>query len=142
MPELVTIPIANFEITVEYQSPSIRLWVHRAQGTIVLEKIFEAFTPSGLTIDDIDGIEQGKNSEKGVRFRFPRKRASFFFSGSLCKVTQENADWATADESLKMLNAGFFTLAETRPAWCQRPGNRKPPVPPRSRCRLILHRIT
>ena len=61
MSQLVTIPISTFEIAIEYEIPSVRLWVDRTQ---VIEAMFEAFRPWALNFDDIDVIDQGKNSDK------------------------------------------------------------------------------
>jgi hypothetical protein len=110
MAELITIPISTFDIVIDYERPSIRLWADRSRAIDVLEALFEAFRPWGANLDDIEGLEQGRNSEKGVRYRLPTKKASFFFSGAFCRFTQDDANWAMAQESLAILNAGVSTL--------------------------------
>ena len=109
MAEFVTIPISTFEIAIEYEMPSVRLWVDRTQ---VIEAMFEAFKPWALNLDDIDVIDEGKNSDKGLRFRLPLKKASFFFGASYCRFSQDDANWSMMPEALAILHAGVSTLLE------------------------------
>jgi hypothetical protein len=110
MAELVTIPISTFEITVDYEIPSIHLWADRVQAIPVVEALFGAFAPWGITLDDMELVEQGKNSEKGLRYRLPRKKASFFFGPAFCKFIQDAADWRMAEESMAIVQAGVSTI--------------------------------
>jgi hypothetical protein len=55
-------------------------------------------------------IDQGKNSDRGLRFRLPLKKASFFFGPSYCRFAQDDANWGMAEETLAILDAGLSTL--------------------------------
>jgi hypothetical protein len=109
MPELVTIPIAVVEVTVEYERPSIKLLVDRAK---VVDSLFEAFRPWNIRVDDVDVITTGKPSEQGVKFKMPAKRTSFFFGAALCELVRDNADWQSAEEVIAIFNAGWNTLVQ------------------------------
>jgi hypothetical protein len=109
MPELVTIPIAVVEVTVEYERPSMKLLVDRAR---VVDSLFEAFRPWNIKVDDVDVITTGKPSEQGVKFKIPLKRTSFFFGAALCKLVRDDADWQSAEEVIAIFNAGWSTLVE------------------------------
>ncbi len=109
MSQLVTIPISTFEIAIEYEIPSVRLWVDRTQ---VIEAMFEAFRPWALNFDDIDVIDQGKNSDKGLRFRLPLKRASFFLGAAYCRFSQDDANWSMMPDAVAILQAGVSMLLE------------------------------
>lgn len=110
MAERIIIPISTLDIIVDYETPSVRLWADRFRAVEVIEALFDALKPWGVNLDDIEGVDQGKNSEKGVRYRLPRKKASFFFSGAFCRFTQDDANWVQAQESLAILNTGVATL--------------------------------
>jgi hypothetical protein len=75
MPEIVTTPMSYFEALIEYERPSIRLWLERST---VIQAIFDAFAPWNIDVDDVDVLTTGKNSEQGIKFRLPEKRVSFF----------------------------------------------------------------
>lgn len=107
MAELITIPISIFEITIEYETPSVRLLVDR---TPVIQALFEAFKPWNLEIDDIEIIDQGKNSDKGLKYKLPSKKASFFFGAAYCRFTKDDANWRMAEETIQILDAGLSTL--------------------------------
>ena len=64
-------------------------------------------------MDDIEVIDQGKNSEKGLKYKLPSKKASFFFGASYCKFTQDDANWNMAEETATILAAGLSTLLAT-----------------------------
>ena len=106
---LVTIPISIFEMTIEYETPSLRLWSDRAH---VVEALFEAFRPWNLDVDDIEVIETGKNSDKGLNYKLPTKKASFFFGPSYCRFKKDDANWNMVDETIEILRAGLSTLLE------------------------------
>jgi hypothetical protein len=110
MPELVTIPIAVIEMTVEYDSPSMKLIMERAN---VVDQLFKSFQKWGIRIDDVDVITEGKPSEQGIRFKLPLKRTSFFFGAGGCKLVRDDASWDTAEETLAILETGWNVLAET-----------------------------
>jgi hypothetical protein len=109
MPELVTIPIAIFEITVEYTRPNMKLLVDRAE---VVEHLFEAFTPWKIKIDDTEVIQEGKPSEQGVKFKIPAKRTSFMFGAGSCKLTRDDANWESAEDTIKILDMGWRVISE------------------------------
>lgn len=109
MPELVTIPIAIFEIAIEYASPSMKLLVDRAK---VVDQLFIAFKPWNIRVDDVEVMQEGKPSEQGVKFKLPLKRTSFFFGAAICKLIRDDADWESADETIKILDTGWKTLVD------------------------------
>jgi len=110
VPELVTIPLSNFEITIEYQTPKVDLWWDRRN---VVQPMFEAFRPWGIEIDDIEALDQGKLSERGLKLRIPRKKASFFFGPAFSRFSQDDANWAMERETIDMIRAGLSTLVAT-----------------------------
>lgn len=113
MAELVTIPISTFEITIEYETPSIRLWIDRPHAQPVVEAIYEALRTWDITLDDMEPVEQGKNTEKGIRYKLPKRKASFFFGPAFCRFTQDAADWSTAEDSIAILQAGVSAIMRT-----------------------------
>ncbi len=109
MPELVTIPIAIFEIAIEYANPEMKLVMDRAK---VVDHLFRAFKSWNIKVDDVEVIQEGKPSEQGVKFKLPLKRTSFFFGASACKLVRDDADWESAEEIIKILETGWKTLVE------------------------------
>jgi hypothetical protein len=107
MPELVTIPIAIFEITVEYARPVMRLLMDRKD---VVDSLFERFKPWNIKVDDLEVISTGKPSEQGIKFKLPTKRTSFFFGAASCTLTRDDADWESAEETIRILDIGISTL--------------------------------
>lgn len=107
MPELVTIPFSTFEITIEYQTPRVDLCWDRRN---VMQPIFEAFRQWGIQVDDVEAIDQGKLSDRGLKLRIPRRKASFFFGAAMCRFSQDNANWSMAEETISMISAGLTTL--------------------------------
>src|ERR1035438_3201062 len=95
MPELITIPISLFEYVADFERPAFALWMDRVK---VVEAVFNVLGPWKPTIDNLEVITTGKNSEQGVNFKLPEKRAAFFFGPASCKFTKEAADWASAEE--------------------------------------------
>jgi hypothetical protein len=109
MPELVSIPIAIFEITIEYSRPSVRLMMDRKD---IVEKLFDGFKPWQIKVDDLEVITEGKPSEQGVKFKIPTKRTSFFLGPAFCKLTRDDADWESAEDTIKILDAGLGTVTK------------------------------
>lgn len=109
MPHLVTIPIAILDITVEYSRPNMRLLVDRAN---VVDRLFQAFTEWKVKVDDVEVITEGKPSDQGIKFKIPAKRTSFMFGAGSCKLNRDDATWATAQETIAILNTGWNVLKE------------------------------
>lgn len=107
MPELVTIPLSSLDISIEYQVPRVDLWWDRRN---VVQPMFEAFRPWGIEINDVEAMEQGKLSERGLKLRIPGKKASFFFGPAMCRFSQDDANWSMARETISMVRAGLQTL--------------------------------
>lgn len=107
MPELVTIPIAIFEITVEYARPVMKLLMDRKE---VVDVLFEQFKPWKIKVDDLEVISAGKPSEQGVKFKLPTKRTSFFFGAASCTLTRDDADWESAEETIQIFDIGISAL--------------------------------
>lgn len=110
MTELITIPIAIVEVTIEYESPSMKLAMDRAN---VVDQLFKAFKRWDIQIDDVDVINEGKPSDQGIRFKLPLKRTSFFFGAGGCRLVRDDASWDTADETLAILETGWQVLKES-----------------------------
>jgi hypothetical protein len=109
MAELITIPIAVFDVSVEYVRPNMKLLMDRAA---VVSEMFERYRPWNVKIDDVEVITEGKPSEQGIKFKLPANRTSFFFGAALCKLTRDDADWESAEETIKILDIGLRTLVE------------------------------
>jgi hypothetical protein len=109
MPELVAIPIAAVEVAIDYESPSMKLIMDRAN---VVDRLFKSFKRWDLRIDDVEIINDGKPSEQGIRFKLPLKRTSFFFGAGGCKLVRDAASWDTAEETLAILETGWSILVE------------------------------
>jgi hypothetical protein len=109
MPELVTIPISFFEYVGVFEDPIISLWLERGA---VVEAMFKTFKVWNIDVDDVEPRTTGKPSEQGITFKLPAKKVSFFFGSSQCRFTRDDADWASAEESIEILEAAIKTLAE------------------------------
>lgn len=107
MPELVTIPISFVEYFADFERPMLALWLDRAR---VVESIFDSLKPWGLDVDNTEVITTGKPSEQGINFKLPEKRAAFFFGTKGCKFTKDGADWASAAETIRILDAARSAL--------------------------------
>jgi hypothetical protein len=109
MPQLVTIPIAIFEIAIEFARPNMRLLVDRAT---VVDRLFEAFSPWNVRVDDVEVINEGKPSEQGIKFRIPARKTSFMFGAGSCRLTKDDANWDSAEETIKILDTGYNVITE------------------------------
>lgn len=107
MAELISIPMSYFEVIAEYEGPNVELWLDRAA---VVQAIFDALKPWNPQVDDVEIISSGKPSEQGIKFKLTEKRASFFFGPASCKFTKDNADWASAEETISILDTALSTL--------------------------------
>jgi hypothetical protein len=107
MPELVTIPISYFEFSADFDQPVVALWLDRAT---VVQAMFAALKPWDLSVDDVEPITTGKPSEQGINFKLSKKKVSFFFGPAGCRLTWDNADWLSAEEIIKILDAAVSTL--------------------------------
>jgi len=110
MPELVSIPISFFQATFEYKEPNITLWLDRAT---VVQSLFTALKPWHIDVDNVEIITTGKPSEQGIKFKLPAKQIAFFFSATLCRFSNDNSDWESAEETITILDAAFSTLARS-----------------------------
>lgn len=107
MPEFVEIPIAYFELVIEYERPYIKNLLDRSR---IVESLFDALRPWDVGVDDIEVISEGKPSEQGIKFKIPRKQISFFFGSASCKLTKDGAGWDTAEETIQILDLAVSTL--------------------------------
>ena len=107
MAELVTIPISHFEYIAKFSQPIFVLWLERAS---VVQAVFDSLKPWAVDLDDVEAITIGKTSEQGVNIKLPQKRVSFFFGPGSCRFTKDDADWASADETLEILSAARSAL--------------------------------
>ena len=89
MPELVSIPIAIFDMIMEYTQPNMKLLMDRAE---VVSRIFKEYEHWNIKVDDVIVITEGKPSEQGVKFKIPSRRTSFFFGAAHCALTREDAN--------------------------------------------------
>src|SRR5271166_5143133 len=109
MPELITIPVSIFEVTIRYEKPVIRLLADRAE---VIQALFDAFGEYQPNADDLEAVT-GKTSEQGTKLRLASQRVNLFFGATHCKFTKEAAIWAEADTILSMLVTFATILTET-----------------------------
>ena len=107
MPEIVKIPIAIFEVEMEYTGPDLKMWLDRAN---VVQAVYKALQPWGLKVDDVEILTTGKPSEQGIRFKIPQRTASFFFGPANCRFTRDNTSWETAEETIQILDAAVSAL--------------------------------
>lgn len=109
MPHLVEIPIALFEITVEYVRPNMKLLLDRAK---VVDGLFEFFSQWNIGIDNIEVINEGKPSEQGIKFKIPEKRITFMLGGGSCTLIRDDVDWTAAEEIISILTSAFKIVQE------------------------------
>jgi hypothetical protein len=109
MPELVTIPIAIFDVVMDYTQPNMKLLMDRIK---VVDRLFAGYKPWKIKVDDVEIISEGKPSEQGIKFKIPSKRTSFFFGAASCRLTRDDADWESAEETIAILNVGLTALTE------------------------------
>ncbi len=107
MPEKVTIPISFFEYSADYARPIFAALMDRAA---IVQRIFDALLPWKLEIDNVEPITTGKPSEQGVKFKIPGKKVTFLFGAGSCKFTKDDADWASAEETISILSAALGAL--------------------------------
>jgi len=110
MPEPVTIPIAFFEFTSDFERPVFNLWIDRAD---VIQAIFDALMPWNPRVDDMEAITTGKTSEQGFSIKLPLKGVSFFFGPASCKFTRDNINWPAAEETVAILDAAILALTRS-----------------------------
>lgn len=109
MAEIVAVPISIFDVTIEFVRPNLRLAMTRAD---LVDELFDGFSRWGITVDDLEVVNEGKPSEQGVKFKIPRRKTTFFFSPSQAKLTWDDADWETAGETIEILTIGLKALAK------------------------------
>jgi hypothetical protein len=108
MPQPVTVPISIFDVVVEFVRPNLRLAMTR---TDIVEDLFDQFSRWDITVDDIEVVNEGKPSEQGVKFKIPKRKTAFFFSPSQARLTWDDANWETAEETIEILTIGIDALA-------------------------------
>lgn len=110
MPAAITIPISTFELAIAYDRPEIKLMADRI---VPVQALFTALGPWAPELDDMEIITAGKLSEQGVKIRISSQKASFFFGTTGCKFTKDAANWAEADEILRLLTTALGALNKT-----------------------------
>jgi hypothetical protein len=113
MPEKVTIPISTLDYTCHFVRPIIAIWMDRA---VLVQAMFDALLKWNIDVNDVDPIITGKPSEQGIKIKLPEKRVTFFFGPSSCKFTRDGVDWATAEETIEILQTCLTTLFEVSKA--------------------------
>lgn len=109
MPELVSIPIALFDMVMEYTRPNMKLLMDRIK---VVDQLFLGFERWQIKVDDVEIITEGKPSEQGIKFKIPSMRTSFSFGAAHCRLTRDDADWESAEEVISILRVGLKALIE------------------------------
>jgi hypothetical protein len=107
MPEKVTIPISFLEYDAEFVRPIFAALMDRAS---IVQAIFDAMSPWKLEIDNVEPITSGKPSEQGIKFKIPEKKVTFLFGAGSCRFTKDDADWASAEETIGILAAALDAL--------------------------------
>jgi hypothetical protein len=77
------------------------MWLDRVN---VVQAVWAALKPWNITVDDVDVIQSGKQSEQGIKFKIPQKQSSFFFGPAYCKFTRDNTNWDVAEETIEILD--------------------------------------
>ncbi len=103
----IKIPLCSFETTFVYEVPKIQFIAERAP---LIEEIFKAFSPWTPSFDDIQFLNEGKNSDRGVNFKIASQNASFFVGPTHCRFTKEGANWAEVDLIGSIMQAGLSAL--------------------------------
>jgi len=109
MAEGITIPISIFDVVIEYSKPNLRLAMTR---TDIVEDLFERFSRWDITVDDLEVISEGKPSEQGIKFKIPKRQTAFFFSAAHARLTWDDANWETSEETVEVLAIGLDALAK------------------------------
>lgn len=109
MPHLVDIPIALFEITIQYVRPNMKLLLDRAK---VVDALFEVFSRWNIGMDNIEVINEGKPSEQGIKFKIPEKRTTFMLGGGSCTLVRDDVDWTAAEEIIDILTRAYDVVQE------------------------------
>jgi hypothetical protein len=65
-----------------------------------------------IQVDDVEVITEGKPPEQGIKFKISKRRTSFFFGSSRCRLTWDDSDWESALETIEILTIGVSTLVE------------------------------
>ncbi len=107
MAELITIPISYFELSVIFQRPNLKLWADRAD---VVQGLFDVLAPWNVKIEDIEIRTTGTIPEQGINIKIPQKQAAFFFGAAHCKFSRDGVDWATAEETIQILDTALSNL--------------------------------
>jgi len=107
MPETITIPISIFEVVIEYDRPNLRLAMTR---TDIVEYLFDQFGKWDITVDDLEVVNEGKPSDQGVKFKIPKRKTTFFFSAAQARLTWDDANWPSAEETIEILNIALEAL--------------------------------
>jgi hypothetical protein len=107
MPERVTIPISVLDYSCDFIRPIISIWMDRA---LLVQSMFDALLKWNIDVNEVDPINTGKPSEQGIKIKLPEKRVTFFFGASGCKFKRESVDWATAEETIEILQTCLTTL--------------------------------
>jgi hypothetical protein len=107
MPEQVTIPISFFEYAADFEVPLMRLWMDRVP---IVQAVFNALRPWNVLLDNVEAVTAGKPSEQGVNIKLPVHRSSFFFGPAGCKFVKEAADWASAEEIIRLVQTAREAL--------------------------------
>jgi hypothetical protein len=107
MLEPAAVPNTYFEVTMDYEIPSARIWLDRAE---IVQELFAAFQRWNMSIDDTEVLQTGKPSEQGLKFKIPSKAASFFVGVASCKFSRDNTNWETAEETIDLLDTGLSAL--------------------------------
>lgn len=107
MPEKVTIPNSYFRYEADFVRPMVSIWMDRAH---LVQAIFDALLPWKLDIDNVEPRTTGKASEQGISIKLPEKRVTAFFGPASCKLSRDNADWASAEEVIEILRTFLSTL--------------------------------
>src|SRR5690242_1526802 len=105
MPELVTIPISFFELTIDYAHPKFV----SDRGPIV-EGLFSALRAWNPSVSDIELRTDGPVPQQGITLKLPSKQITFFFGAAHCRFSRDSVDWQSAGETIGILDACTSTL--------------------------------
>jgi len=103
----ITIPISTFEMIFNYEKPSFALMFDRSK---VLEELFTAFAPWSPNLDEVEFLNDGKHSDRGIRIKLPSKSVQFFYGPTACRFARDAASWADYNDIEQIMSAAITTF--------------------------------
>ena len=101
MPELVSIPLAYFEYTGQFERPVFAMWVNRVD---VIQRVFDSMQSWGIDLENVEGLNEGKVKEQGVAFRLPSKKIKVTVNPAQLVFAKDQSHWSEEAEIVSILS--------------------------------------